>query len=141
MYEYPVVLQPDDNGTVLLTVPDVPETATFGDDEDEALTRAVDAIETALMMYMSDRQRIPVPSKPKRAQKTVKLPALTQAKLSLYSAMLDGGVGKAELSRRLNCHLPQVDRLLDLDHASRLDQLEAALRAVGKKLEVTITAA
>ena len=43
-------------------------------------------------------------------------------------------VGKAELGRRLNCHLPQIDRLLDLGHDSRLDQLEAALAALGKRL-------
>lgn len=37
------------------------------------------------------------------------------------------------MARRLNCHLPQVDRLLDLLHASRLDQFEAAFRVLGKK--------
>jgi antitoxin HicB len=40
--------------------------------------------------------------------------------------MRAGKIGKAELARRLHCHLPQIDRLLDLNHASRLDQLEAA---------------
>ena len=68
----------------------------------------------------------------------VTLPALTEAKVALYSAMLAGGIGKAELARRLNCHLPQVDRLLDLNHASRLDQLESALRAVGKLLLIDV---
>ena len=33
---------------------------------------------------------------------------------------------------------PQVDRLLDLLHASRLDQLEAAFRVLGKRLAVGI---
>jgi antitoxin HicB len=50
-------------------------------------------------------------------------------------------VGKAELARRLNCHLPQVDRLLDLTHASRLDQLEAAFRALGHVLSIQISGA
>jgi hypothetical protein len=31
-----------------------------------------------------------------------------------------------------------VDRLLDLRHRSRLDQLEAAFRALGKQLHVEI---
>ena len=47
-------------------------------------------------------------------------------------------IGKAELARRLNCHLPQVDRLLDLLHSSRLEQLEAAFRAVGKRLTIAV---
>jgi antitoxin HicB len=47
-------------------------------------------------------------------------------------------MSKAELARRLNCHMPQVDRLLDLRHASRLDQMEAAFRALGKQLSVDV---
>ena len=53
--------------------------------------------------------------------------------------MREQGIGKAELARRLQCHLPQIDRLLDLEHASRLDQLEQAFAAVGKRLEVAIS--
>ncbi|MGO9768102.1 MAG: type II toxin-antitoxin system HicB family antitoxin, partial [Roseiarcus sp.] len=45
---YAVTLAPDDNGTILVTVPDIPEAVTFGDDRDDALARAVDAIETAI---------------------------------------------------------------------------------------------
>ena len=66
------------------------------------------------------------------------LPALTEANLALYETMRRERVGKAELARRLNCHLPQVDRLLDLSRGSRLDQLEAAFRALGKQLLIEI---
>jgi hypothetical protein len=43
MFDYPVILTPDD-GTVLVTFPDVPEAITFGADTDEALMYAVDAL-------------------------------------------------------------------------------------------------
>lgn len=46
-------------------------------------------------------------------------------------------IGKAELARRLHCHLPQIDRLLDLHHGSRLDQIEQALLAVGKRMTIS----
>jgi antitoxin HicB len=137
MLRYPAKLQRDTNGTVLVSFPDVPEAHTFGDDREEALTRAVDALETAFMGYMEDRQAIPRPSTFRRGPYVV-LPALTEAKLALYSAMRAGRITKTELSRRLNCHLPQVDRLLDLGHSSRLDQLEAAFRTLGKQLTVQI---
>jgi len=52
--------------------------------------------------------------------------------------MRAGGINKSELARRLNRHLPQVDRLLDLRHDSRLDQLENAFRAIGKQLTVAV---
>jgi len=134
---YPVKLERDTNGTILAGFPDVPEAHTFGDDREEALARAVDALETAFMGYMEDRRAIPKPS-PFKRRTSVTLPALTEAKVALYSAMRAGRISKAELARRLNCHLPQVDRLLHLRHGSRLDQLEAAFRVLGKELSVQI---
>ena len=137
MLRYPVTLSRDTNDTIRVEVPDIPEAHTFGDDREEALARAVDAIETALMIYIEERWDIPSPRAAKRGD-FVTLPALTEAKLALYSTMRAAKVGKAELARRLNCHLPQVDRLLDLAHSSRLDQLEAAFRVLGKQLSVEI---
>jgi len=138
MLRYPVKLSRDTNDTILVEFPDVPEAHTFGEDEDEALMQAVDALETALSMYIDDRRDIPKPSPVKRRGKFVTVPVLTEAKLALYSAMRTQRVGKAELARRLNCHLPQIDRLLDLLHSSRLDQLEAAFRALGKRITILV---
>ena len=67
--------------------------------------------------------------------KSVVLPALTEAKLALYSAMRAKKIGKAELARRLNRHLPQVDRLLDVLHSSRLDQLEASFSSAWQTIQ------
>ena len=138
MFDYPVELAQDDNGTVMATFPDVPEAITFGSDDDEALLRAVDALETALSFYVDARQPLPAPSKAKRGQPTVRPSALGCAKLGVYQAMTEQGVKKAELARRLGWHMPQVDRLFDLNHASRLDQIEAAARALGCHIEVQV---
>ncbi len=126
-------------GGFVVTFPDVPEAITQGEDEDEALLYAVDALETALSFYVDDRKPLPVPSKPKRGQKTVRPSALECAKLGVYQAMMEQGVRKSELARRLGWHMPQVDRLFDLRHASRLDQIEAAARALGRHIEVSVT--
>jgi antitoxin HicB len=135
MLAYPVVLEPDDNGTLLVTFPDIPEAVTFGEDEDDALMRAVDALETMLAARIADREEIPLPS-PAHGCPCAALPALTTAKVLLYRAMREAGMTKAELARRLGWHGPQIGRLLDLNHASRLDQIEAALAALGKRLDV-----
>jgi antitoxin HicB len=137
MFNYPVTLVPDD-GTVLVTFPDVPEAITFGADEAEALMYAVDALETALSFYVDTRKPLPVASKAKRGQHTVSPSALECAKLGVYQTMTEQGIKKAELARRLGWHMPQVDRLFDLRHASKMDQLEAAANALGKHLEVRI---
>ncbi|MGE5270749.1 MAG: type II toxin-antitoxin system HicB family antitoxin, partial [Thiohalocapsa sp.] len=57
----------------------------------------------------------------------VPLSALGMAQIALYEAMREKGVGRAELARRLRWHLPQVNRLLDLRHASKMEQIETAL--------------
>jgi antitoxin HicB len=138
MLIYPVELVPDDNGTLLVTCPDLPEVASVGDDEDEALLNVVDAIETALDIYLEERRPIPLPSEPPTGARAVTLPAQVSLKVLLHNEMLKQGVRKAELARRLDWRLPQVERLLSLNHASRLDQLERAARVLGKQVDVRV---
>jgi len=137
MFDYPVTLTPDGD-SVLVSFVDVPEAITFGADEDQALLQAVDALETALSFYIDARKPLPPASKAQRGQRCVRPSALTGAKLGVYQAMTEQGIKKAELARRLGWHTPQVDRLFDLRHASRLDQIEAAARVLGRRLDVRV---
>ena len=139
MLDYPVILEAQPEGGFVVTFPDVPEAITQGEDIDEALMYAIDALESALSFYVDDRKPLPKPSKPKRGQRTVRPTALECAKLGVYQAMMEQGIRKSELARRLGWHMPQVDRLFDLKHASRLDQIEAAARALGRHIEVSVT--
>ena len=139
MLDYPVILEAQPEGGFVVTFPDVPEAITQGEDVDEALMYAIDALESALSFYVDDRKPLPKPSKPKRGQRTVRPTALECAKLGVYQAMMEQGIRKSELARRLGWHMPQVDRLFDLRHASRLDQIEAAARALGRHIEVSVT--
>ena len=61
-------------------------------------------------------------------------------KVRLYQGMREQGVGKAELARRLGWHMPQVDRVLNVEHHSRLDRMDAALAAIGRRLCVSTAA-
>ena len=135
MFDYPVTLTPDGD-TVLATFVDVPEALTFGADEEEALLQAIDAMETAQSFHVDRRMPLPTASKARCGQRTVRPSTLERAKLGLYQAMTEQGIKKAELARRLGWHMPQVDRLFDLRHASRLDQIEAAARVLGRQLQV-----
>jgi antitoxin HicB len=134
---YPVSLEPDENGTLLVTCPDLPELTTWGEDEGDALQRAADAIEEALAARIAHRDDIPEPSAG-RGRPVPSLPPLTVAKVALYRAALTSGVTKAELGRRLGWHAPQVDRLFDLRHRSKIEQIDQALRILGKQLVVSV---
>ncbi|CCJ07060.1 type II toxin-antitoxin system HicB family antitoxin [Methylocystis sp. SC2] len=132
---YAVTLTKDGDG-ISVCVPDILEALTFGEDRDDALARASDAIETALMGYMAAREDIPAPKA--KGRHYVTLPALSAAKIELYSAMRAAGLGKAALAKRLGVALPQIDRLLDLGHASRLDAIERAFAVLGKTISIEV---
>lgn len=138
MFNYPVTITPDGH-TFMVTFPDIPEAITFGHTRQEALEMAVDALETGLSFYVDERKPLPMPSiRPELS--CVRPSALESIKLAVYQEMMSQGVRKAELARRLGWKAPQVDRLFDLGHASRLDQLEleAAAKVLGKQIDVSL---
>lgn len=61
MLAYPIQLE-EDGGTVMATSPDFPELTTFGDDRDDALAHAVDALEEAIASRIHAGQDVPSPS-------------------------------------------------------------------------------
>jgi antitoxin HicB len=68
----------------------------------------------------------------------VALPLMTSLKASLYRTLRESGITRAELMRRLGWNRESVDRLFRLDHASRLDQIEAAFKALGKSVALEV---
>lgn len=133
---YPVKLirQAVDNYAV--TFPDIPEAFTLGDSEEDALRHAVDALETALDFYFEHDRPVPKPSVPKRGQRLVELPASVSAKVLLFNELLAQKVRPVELAKRLAIPRQHVNRLLDPRHPTKIDSIAAALKALGKTLEM-----
>jgi antitoxin HicB len=137
MFNYPAVFKREGKGYVV-SVPELPEVVTEGDTIEEATEFAADAIEGVLAEYVKRKWDIPAARPTKRGMRLIRLPLLTQAKLSLYVALRGAGMRKAELARRMGVSKVQVERMLDLDHASRLEQIEAAFKALHKQLSLEI---
>lgn len=141
MYDYQLEIHEEAEG-VWLSCPDVPEMHAAGETLDEAMTGAVEAMETALSIYVDQRRAIPAPGMLQRGSYVLlRLPALTAAKVALWNAMQKEGVSKAELARRLAVSRPQIDRLVDFLHESRMDGVERALQALGRRISITVEAA
>ncbi|MDO5058776.1 MAG: type II toxin-antitoxin system HicB family antitoxin [Neisseria sp.] len=139
MLAYPYELTPDDNGTFLVTFPDIPEAAAVAEDKDSVEIEALDGLICALEGYFADRRAIPMPSENTDVQGRVALPALETSKVLLLNEMLAQGVKKAEMARRLDVHMPQIDRLLDLRHNTKLDFLEKAAARLGKRVNISFS--
>jgi antitoxin HicB len=119
----------------LVSVPVFPEISIFAVSETQAVASAIGGIEEAMAGRMTDSEAIALPEK--RAPSLgafVEVPLLTALKVSLYNICREKQINRAELSRTLGWHREQVDRLFRLDHNSRIDQIEAAFKAVGKPL-------
>jgi len=134
--EYRAALKRDSNDTILVSFPDLPGAHSFGTNEEDALAHGRDAIVTLIEAHIKDRRPVPIPRH--RTGHPVQVPALLAAKVALHNEMLKQKVNKSELGRRLKVHLPQIDRLVDVRHGSKLDQLEAAFGALGKQLELSV---
>ncbi|MES2162879.1 MAG: type II toxin-antitoxin system HicB family antitoxin [Pseudomonadota bacterium] len=138
MLNYPVTLTRDSNGTYLVGFPDFPEANSVGDDITGALSNAADALESVLSLYFDERRPVPLPSADVTGDAAVGLPALGTAKVLLWNEMHAQNMRKADLARRLDVHMPQVDRLFDLAHSSKIEFVEQAAKALGKTLNVSL---
>jgi antitoxin HicB len=132
---YPINIRPDGR-FFLVTFPDIPEAITQGESRDEAMEAAQSALESALDFYFEDRRPVPPPSRVKRGQAFVELPVSLSAKVLLLNEMILQEVRPAELARRLGTTPQEVNRLMNLRHRSRIDGIAAAMKLLGKTLEV-----
>lgn len=140
---YPLDLAKDDNGTFLVTCPVLPEVTTFGETWADAIRYGAEAVEEALAARISQWEDIPVPdgkdlTAALKRQSVTRISLVADMKVTLYLACREAGVTRAELARRLRWHREQVDRLFRFDHNSRPDQIEAAVRAVGKNISTVL---
>ncbi|NBJ34730.1 type II toxin-antitoxin system HicB family antitoxin [Serratia fonticola] len=131
---YPVKFEHDETGWCV-SFPDIPEALTGGDTREEALSLAQDALVTAFDFYFEDRRPVPMPSAD--GEEFVDVPASVAAKVLLLNAMIATGTTPAELARRLGTRPQEVNRIVTLNHATKIDTIEAALKALGKRLEIT----
>jgi len=139
MPRYFVTLIPDDNDTLFVTCPALPEAKTCGEDEADALVHAAEVIEFSLDIRMHRGEEIPDPVRRRAGQLPVDLPSLVNAKVELYRLMKMQGVRKADMARALKVQRTQIDRLLDLGHATRMDFVDAAFQALGHSLTFKVS--
>ena len=132
---YPALIKPDGDGW-LVTFPDIPEALTAGSTHEEAIDMAKDALVTALEFYFDDKREIPAPSRVKRGQVAVDLPASVAAKVLLLNEMIAQNIRPSELARRLGTTAQEVNRLTQLSHATKIDGIDNALQALGKRLDI-----
>jgi antitoxin HicB len=130
---YPADIKPDGDGW-FVSFPDIPEALSAGSTWEEAVTMAKDALVTSLEFYFDDKREIPQPSRVKKGQVPIELPASISAKVLLLNEMVKQKVRPSELARRLGTTAQEVNRLTQLKHTTKIDGIDHALNALGKRL-------
>ncbi|EJB2195456.1 type II toxin-antitoxin system HicB family antitoxin [Salmonella enterica] len=130
---YPVNFDHDETGWVVM-FPDVPEALTGAKTKEESLSMAQDALITALDFYFEDRRAIPLPSEAGEA--FVDVPASVVAKILLLNEIVRAGVSNAELARLIGTRPQEVQRIVSLHHSTKIDTIQAAIKALGGRLEL-----
>ena len=119
--------------------PDLNYGPTQGETPADAMEMAEDFLACVLGNLIKRGEPLPAPAKHRgKYAKPVSLPVLQAAKAELYLAFRASGMRKADLARNIGISKSNIERLFDFDHASRMDQLELAFLALGKRLAITL---
>lgn len=139
MIGYQALFEPAAEGGFVVTFPDLGHGATQGETEEEAMDLARDFLACVVSGLIEAGEPLPAAKKRRgRKYREVRLPALADVKAELYRAFVGSGVRKAELARRLGMSKGNIERLFDLNHSTRLEHLEAAFSALGKRLTIAV---
>jgi antitoxin HicB len=140
MEPYLGLFEPDRKaGGYVVTFPDFGYGVTQGETDEEAMEMAHDLLMLTIGDYIRESRPLPLAKRHRGSKfRPVLLPALQTAKVDLYAAFLESGLKKAEFARRIGIPKTHIERLFSLRHQSRLDQLEAAFAALGKRLHVEV---
>ena len=128
---YPVTLTPAPEGGYMVSFVDIPEALTQGETVAEAMEAAKDALLTAFDFYFEDNELIPLPS-PLNSHLSV------ASKVLLLNAFLQSEITQQELARRIGKPKQEITRLFNLHHATKIDAVQLAAKALGKELSLVM---
>ena len=136
-FAYPCTLRKDSEGRFVVRFPNVPEALTDGRTKEEALAEAVDCLRAALVGYMLDDRPLPAAS-PQNGRSFLVAPDTTiSMKAAIYTVARNQGVTAAKLAQALGVDHKEARRILDPNHRTKADRLEAALAALGYATEMS----
>ena len=137
--EYAALFEPAEEGGFVITIPAFGWGVSQGDSEVEAREMATALLQTLIQEHIRKGEALPRPTRPRgKKYRLIRLPALQGAKAELYVVFVASGIRKAELARRLGIPKTTIDRLFDFGNHTRLDQIEAAFAALGKRLALEV---
>ena len=129
---YSAQIKQTNDGFYTVSFRDIPEALTEGKTLDEAKDMALDALITAMDFYFEDSRPVPKPSGKQEGDYIIELPISVWSKVLLLNTMLEKKVSQSDLAKKLGKTRQEVQRIVNLDHSTKIDTLVEALKALGK---------
>ena len=123
---------------VLVSFPDCPGCQTFGENMDQALASAHEALAGWLETQLQEGDLPPRPAF-RGDGVAVRVPAALGLKLQLRWARADAGLSQSQLAKRLGVTQQMIGKLEHPDYEPSITRLEEAVKALGGTLEANIT--
>ena len=108
--KYPAIVTPasDIEGAFVVSFRDIPEALTQGENLEDALFMAKDALITSMDFYFEDRRPVPLPSRPRKGEHSIELPASITIKILLLNEILASGIKHGVLGKALKSGFPDA---------------------------------
>lgn len=135
-FVYKAQIVEDPFGGLLITFDDVPEVVSFGRNRDEVMEDASEALGLALRGYLVRGANLPVP----RAVEGIDVAVnpVDAIKIAVINRFHATGITKTELARRIGKSEGEARRILDPDHPSKITAMQAAIRAMGQTIVISV---
>lgn len=139
--KYPALFLEATEGGYTVAFRDIPEANTEAGTLEKARAMAADRLLMAMDFYFEDGRTVPLPSKAERGGELVALHLSAWTKVQLLNLRIEKNARPADLARAMGVKPQEVTRILDLHHATKIDTMAAAFKAMGVELEIETRAA
>ncbi len=134
-YVYPALFD-EAEGTVIVRFRDLPEAVTEGATRSDAALEAVECLDAALLFRLKEGAEVPAPSAAAAGEHVIAASPSVAAKVAFAIAFRASGRTRVDLAEELGLAEGEVRRMLDADHATKIDRLAEGLRRLGVRLSV-----
>lgn len=127
---YPAIITQHAQDDFVVTFPNIPEAITGGASRQEAITNAEDALEEAILEYLSQGAAPPLPPAAKEGEVGIVLAPITASRAALANVMREKKMTNVALAARLGKSEGAVRRLLDGSANVKIDTVISAMKAL-----------
>nr|DAE04839.1 MAG TPA: antitoxin [Myoviridae sp. ctgr818]DAP11188.1 MAG TPA: antitoxin [Caudoviricetes sp.] len=139
MLQYALNLLRTDEGSIIIRFRDISEIILEVWSDDEILSEALNIFKGYADFARKDNEKIILPTeKPQKDDLILNIPISLAAKILLLNTMIELKIKPVDLARKMNVQAQDLTRLLSMYHYSKIDTIELALNALGKKLALSI---